>query len=186
MNLASFFVNKCFEYLLKEERETSEQGAEVPKKQIFPPWALNLEAFKDFCTGCGECAAVCKENLIMMEENGLPVMDFSSNSCTFCGDCARSCPHGALHFSDEQPPWHLHVFINENCLVQKKVLCQLCQEQCEQGAIVFSQVGLSMQSPEILNDQCNGCGACLAQCPVSAISFQQIDTRQSEAVQRGD
>ncbi|MCW5213096.1 4Fe-4S binding protein, partial [Desulfobulbus sp. TB] len=37
--------------------------------------------------------------------------------------------------------------------------------------------------PEILNDQCNGCGACFSRCPADAISFQQIDKRQAEAVQ---
>ena len=186
MSLTSFFANKCLEYFLKEDADISRNCKDKQQPDLFPPWASNLKAFKDFCTGCGKCAAACEDNLIIFKENELPVIDFSQGQCSFCGNCARSCPSGALHFSPDLPPWHLHVFINENCLVQKKVLCQLCQEQCEQEAIIFSQVGLSMQLPEILNDQCNGCGACLAQCPADAISFQQIDARQSEAVQRGN
>ncbi|RWX43090.1 ferredoxin-type protein NapF [Candidatus Electrothrix aarhusensis] len=178
MNLSSFFVNKCFEYLLKEERETSEKCAEGPKKQIFPPWASNQKAFKDLCTGCGECVAACKEYLIIIKENGLPVMNLSNNSCTFCGDCARSCSHDALHFSDEQPPWHLHVSVTQDCLMEKKVLCQLCQEQCDHGAIVFPKGGQNDSPPEILLGNCTGCGACAARCPVDAISFQYIDELQ--------
>ena len=98
MNLTSFFVNKCFEYLLKEDEETSGQGEKGLKNEIFPPWALHPKAFKKSCTGCGECAAACEDNLIIFKENELPVMDFSQGPCSFCGNCARSCPSGALHF----------------------------------------------------------------------------------------
>lgn len=178
MNLSSFFVNKCFEYLLKEERETSEQGEERPKNEIFPPWASGSKTFKKLCVGCGKCAAACKENLIIIEVNGLPVINFANGSCTFCGDCARSCSHGALHFSDEQPPWYLNVSINENCLTKRKVLCQLCQEQCGQRAIVFSNGGQNEHYPEILSEKCNGCGACSTRCPTDALSFQYINELQ--------
>lgn len=98
MYLTSFFANKCLEYLLTEDKKTSEQGEEGLKNEIFPPWALHPKAFKKSCTGCGECAAACKEHLIIIEENGLPAMDFSQGTCSFCGDCARSCPSGALFF----------------------------------------------------------------------------------------
>ncbi len=189
MSLASFFANKCFEYLLKVDNDLPEQGEqnkEQSKAEIFPPWASCPETFGTLCSGCGECVAACEKKLIFIEEDGLPVMDFSNGFCTFCGDCARSCPSGALNYSDDEPPWHLQVSINDNCLMRKNVLCQICQEQCDQGALIFTQVEENVQSPEILNNQCNGCGACFARCPADAISFQQIDARQSEAVQRGD
>ncbi|MDU9047910.1 MAG: ferredoxin-type protein NapF [Candidatus Electrothrix sp. Rat3] len=179
MNLSSFFVNKCFEYLLREESGASEQCEEGSRNHIFPPWSPDPDTLKKRCTGCGECATACEEHLIMIEENGLPAMDFSHGPCTFCGDCARSCSHGILHFSEEQPPWHLHVSITQDCLMEKKVLCQLCQEQCDQVAIVFLRAGQGDQPPQILSEKCNGCGACAARCPVDAISFQYIDELQS-------
>ena len=189
MSLASFFANKCFEYLLTADNdvpEQSEQDHGQLKNKIFPPWAVEPVSFKEKCTGCGECAIACTEQLITIKEDGLPEIDFSNGFCTFCGDCAQSCPVEALQFSDQIQPWDLHVTISDNCLMRKNVLCQICQEQCDQEALIYTQVGQNMQSPEILNNQCNGCGACFARCPADAISFQQIDARQSEAVQRGD
>jgi ferredoxin-type protein NapF len=178
MYLTSFFANKCLEYLLTEDKKTSEQGEEGLKNEIFPPWALHPKAFKKSCTGCGECAAACKEHLIIIEENGLPAMDFSQGTCSFCGDCARSCPSGALFFSPELSPWHLHVSITQDCLMEKKILCQLCQEQCDHGAIVFSKGGQNESPPEILLENCTGCGTCAARCPVDAISFHYIEELQ--------
>ncbi|MCW5202546.1 MAG: ferredoxin-type protein NapF [Candidatus Electrothrix communis] len=178
MNLTSFFANKCFEYLLKEEEGSFGECKEKKKPDLFPPWALHPKAFKKSCTGCGECAAACEDNLIIFKENELPVMDFSQGSCSFCGNCARSCPSGALVFSPDRPPWHLHVSITQDCLMEKKVLCQLCQEQCDHGAIVFSRDGQNNKPPEILLENCTGCGACAARCPVDAISFQYIEELQ--------
>lgn len=174
MSLTSFLADKCLEYLLQEDAKNSRQHEVPPKKSLTPPWAATPETFASLCSGCGECAAACEKNLIIIKEDGLPQMDFSNGFCNFCGDCARTCPAGALHYSDEIPPWHLHVSINDNCLMRKNVLCQICQEQCEQEAIVFSQVGEDIQVPEILTDQCSGCGACSAKCPTGAVSFRQI------------
>ena len=186
MSLISFFANTCLEYLLKEDLKVSGQHQEPPKNNLTPPWASDPEIFGTLCSSCGECVTSCEKNLIIITEDRLPVMDFSNDFCNFCGDCARSCPTDALKYNKEVPPWHIFVSINDNCLMRKKVLCQICQEQCDQEAIVFFQAGQNAQSPEILNDQCNGCGACFSRCPTDAVSFQQIDKRQSETVQRGD
>jgi len=178
MSLTSFFANKCLEYFLKEDAGVSGNCKHKQQPDLFPPWASNLKAFEHSCTGCGACAAACEDNLIIFKENELPVMDFSQASCSFCGNCARSCPSGALHFSSDLPPWHLDVSITQDCLMEKKVLCQLCQEQCDHDAIVFPKGGQNDSPPEILLGNCTGCGACAASCPVDAISFQYIDELQ--------
>ncbi|WPD22107.1 MAG: ferredoxin-type protein NapF [Candidatus Electrothrix scaldis] len=179
MNLTSFFVDKCLAFLLQGEGDRVQEKAVVSPVALSlpPPWSASEQEFRDLCKSCGACAAACERNLIVLEEDGLPFMDFSKGFCNFCGDCARTCPSGALHFSDEQPRRKLHVTINTHCLTRKKVLCQLCQEQCEQEAIVFLREGQGEQLPQILADQCVGCGACVAGCPVQAISLQYAENQ---------
>lgn len=46
------------------------------------------------CTGCGECAAVCEESAVTLEDNRLGGID--CESCVRCGACARACPTEAL------------------------------------------------------------------------------------------
>ena len=159
------------------------QCEEDTKNEIFPPWSTDPVSFRALCNDCGECAAACGDRLIVTGENGLPVMNFSQGPCNFCGDCARTCTTGALSFSPNTPPWQLRVTIHQDCLTEKKVLCQLCQEQCEQGAIVFLREGPGEGPPRILSEKCNGCGACAARCPVQAIFLQYVD---NQANQRGE
>jgi len=46
------------------------------------------------CTGCGECAAVCEESAIIVNEGHLVRID--PERCVRCGACARVCPPQAL------------------------------------------------------------------------------------------
>jgi dissimilatory sulfite reductase (desulfoviridin) alpha/beta subunit len=46
------------------------------------------------CTGCGECAAVCEESAVALEDDRLVKIDYGS--CVRCGACALVCPTGAL------------------------------------------------------------------------------------------
>lgn len=42
------------------------------------------------CLGLGDCADVCDFDAIVMDSNGLPVVDMAK--CTACGDCVDICP----------------------------------------------------------------------------------------------
>lgn len=189
MNLTSFFVDKCLAFFLQAEADQVRRDSVTPSAALAlpPPWSAPDQEFPDLCNACGACVAACEKQLIKLEGDGLPVMDFSKGFCHFCGDCARSCPGGALHFSDEPPHGPLHVAIRETCLTRKKVLCQLCQEHCEQEAIVFSREGQGEQVPRILSEQCNGCGACVAACPVQAISLRSAENQSfNQSLPRGN
>jgi ferredoxin-type protein NapF len=186
MNLTSFFTNKLFEYLLdcdndREAEKTCDprRKSVQPRSSILPPWSLAPDDFKALCDGCGDCVAACAENVLILGEDGLPAVDFSDNFCTFCGECARLCPTGALHCEPEHPPWNLSVSINENCLINKNVLCQICVEQCDKEAIILPRTMQDEESPEITAEKCDGCGACYGTCPANAIVFKKKNEQRS-------
>jgi len=44
------------------------------------------------CLGLGDCASVCLQGAITLNEHGLPVVD--QEKCTACNDCVVACPKG--------------------------------------------------------------------------------------------
>ncbi|MFE8731076.1 4Fe-4S dicluster domain-containing protein, partial [Aeromonas hydrophila] len=56
-----------------------------------------------------------------------------------------------------------------NCLANGQVYCQRCQDSCEPRAIRFIPTLGRVPTPVIELDSCNGCGACVADCPVGSI-----------------
>lgn len=51
------------------------------------------------CTGCGQCAMVCREGAIVMED-GLPKLDGAR--CLGCGACGTACPHKAMEMGERR------------------------------------------------------------------------------------
>ncbi|MDQ7000455.1 MAG: ferredoxin-type protein NapF [Mariprofundus sp.] len=139
---------------------------------IRPPWASDEETFQDACTRCGDCIAVCPEQILIREGfNGFPRIDFQRGACTFCADCVRACPTTALNRSSPEV-WAIKVHIGDACLTQQQVICTTCSEQCEAGAIRFTPVVGGAPQPEINPHACTGCGACVASCPTQAIEIR--------------
>jgi ferredoxin-type protein NapF len=189
MNLTSLLANKCFEYLLKcnsnrenERPQDSSQQKTINKassRSIFtPPWTVETKLFRSLCDGCGECVSSCGNNIVILGEDGYPGVDFSLGPCNFCGLCAQSCPQGALCHNTDIAPWNLRVFITGTCLVNERVLCRSCADQCEKKAIVHPIAIIEDQAPQILSAKCNGCGACFASCPVGAIAFEDREYQE--------
>jgi dissimilatory sulfite reductase (desulfoviridin) alpha/beta subunit len=47
------------------------------------------------CTGCGACVAICREEAIVLSEEGDEPL-INSGKCLSCGQCISVCPTGAL------------------------------------------------------------------------------------------
>ncbi len=143
-----------------------------------PPWAVAEEDFTANCSRCGDCIKVCPTTIIHKGDAGFPEIDFQRGECTFCGDCAAACPTGVLRrMDDEARPWRVKAVIQDACITYSGVMCQVCQEQCEAGAIAFPLVAGRVPVPELDAGLCSGCGACVASCPVSAITMSQAITQ---------
>lgn len=135
-----------------------------------PPWALAENAFLSACSGCDACSPVCPTQIIVVVD-GYPEVDFTRGECTFCGACAAVCGDGALLRSDtKSPPWIIKAQIADRCLAQHGIECRICADPCLPKAIRFSPRLGGPPVAEVDAGTCTGCGACVAPCPVAAIS----------------
>lgn len=140
-----------------------------------PPWAVAAEIFPATCTRCGDCLSACPSKVLLVGDGGYPEISFALGECTFCGECVAACAPRALQRQAGQPPWGLKLHIGEGCLARRQVDCRVCAEVCPViGVIRFrAQIG-GAPLPEVNPDECTGCGACVAPCPVTAITLAAL------------
>lgn len=136
-----------------------------------PLGALPVMDFEDACNGCGDCARACPEGIIIRDDEGFPVVDLLRGECTFCNACTEACEVGAL-VADQPWPWRASV--SSDCLSISGTNCRSCQDHCDSGAIRFRLQPGGRAQPELSLEDCIGCGACAASCPINAIQFKQI------------
>ena len=148
------------------------RGRPRPRGEMRPPWALLEADFIDRCTRCNDCLKVCPTHILVVGDGGYPTVDFSVGECTFCGDCVSACQPKALRRDPEQVPWASKASIGEDCLPRQGVECRVCGDFCDARAIRFPPRLGGSPLPEIDPEKCTGCGACVAPCPVTAISVR--------------
>lgn len=141
--------------------------------QLRPPWAKAENDFTEACTQCGKCVAACPTGLVGTGHAGYPIVDFANAHCTFCGSCAAACAEGCFVTSREGRPWHLGARISKACVETKGVTCRMCEAACDASAIRFSPRLGGGSTVFVRLDDCTGCGACIATCPVRAISIAE-------------
>ena len=145
------------------------QGRTVPASGIPPPGASKdgLQA----CTGCAACVEACPTGIISLVR-GYPALDFTIGECTFCGECANACPEPV--FSGETPRRFAHaVAISSSCFAKSGIACQSCRDICPEQAIRFTPRIGGPFVPELDEDACSACGACIGVCPASAIGVSE-------------
>lgn len=141
---------------------------EMPRR---PPWALAEEEFIARCTRCSDCLSACPTGILEKGRGGFPRVNFAKGECTFCGDCVAACKPAALVRAEGAAPWRLAAQIGVTCLAHQGVVCRSCGDRCEVRAIRFRLARGGVARPELDGASCTGCGACVAVCPVGAISM---------------
>jgi len=183
-----FLKGKRGEKNPKQERGISRaqslRGDVSGKNRPFrPPWALPEFEFTEACTRCGACIQQCEEKILVEGRGKFPIVDFRLGECTFCEACVSACEPKVLRLDPENPPgtpWHLEVRVDHNCIAQKGVVCQVCGDQCLERVFRFRpRIGGALQM-EMALEKCTGCGACIAPCPVSALTIQHRQIVGSE------
>lgn len=127
----------------------------------------------EVCTQCKQipCISHCPENIITLNPDNLPTLDFSKSGCVFCGKCVDVCfehngEHGGFEIQREQTQVRMKISAT-SCLAWNKSICYSCKDVCPQE---IKYIG--MFYPEILS--CNGCGLCISRCPSDAIKMERI------------
>lgn len=141
---------------------------------IRPPWSASEVDFIERCTRCGACASVCESAIIVAGPGGYPHIDFQHGECTFCYACARACPE-SLFAPHDRAPWSLRVAVDDTCLARQRVDCRSCEDSCEPRALRFIPSRDGVATLSVAASLCSGCGACVAGCPVSALSLRNSD-----------
>lgn len=157
-----------------------------------PPGAGDENDFLAKCVRCGECMKICPGNGLhpTLFEAGLegfgtprlvPEIGYCEDSCTLCGEI---CPTGALqklsYEAKVADKLGLAEFVKDKCIpYAEKRNCAVCEEHCPprngyEKAIYFefhdeiiTQDGEPFMKPLIKKDLCNGCGICVAKCPLT-------------------
>ncbi|MCB1156975.1 MAG: 4Fe-4S dicluster domain-containing protein [Leptospiraceae bacterium] len=144
----------------------------INKKLKLPPGAIEgKKAFKETCTGCGDCIHHCPYNAIFpVFENrygkSIPYMDLNHNPCLMCKDwpCITSCKPKALKpfKKKETPKFGQAVSLFSFCLNSEnpEASCDICLQSCPLEDIIKFKDGKPSFSRS-----CTGCGICVQSCP---------------------
>ncbi len=136
------------------------------------------------CVGEGSCMVACPFDAIIMNEDGLPVVD--SEKCTACGKCVVACPRNIMQIVEEKDRFHV-LCINKDKAKKATSVCKVscfkcktCERCCPFDAIKVGDVAV------IDHAKCMDCGICNAVCPHNTIINTEIAAWPSAYVCDGE
>jgi ferredoxin-type protein NapG len=151
----------------------------VPDQAIVrPPGGQDEAALLAGCIRCEKCVEICPRDVLKLThiEDGVvairtPQMNFYSDYCDFCVEenggqplCVDACATGALSIPEGQVATEIilgKAYLETDwCLAYHDTGCHICYDNCPYEAIELDE----LLRPYVLEDKCNGCGACEATC----------------------
>ena len=124
------------------------------------------------CMGLGDCARVCPQGAICIE-NGLAHVD--TRKCTGCGMCARTCPNHVISILSDVEVMVVECNNTEKGAVTRKkctkgcIGCKKCERECPADAIKVEN-----NLARIDYDKCQDCGHCAEICTVGCIDCRSL------------
>lgn len=140
------------------------------------------------CLGLGTCERVCSFNVITIDSNRLPEIDY--NLCMGCGKCVEDCPQDVLKMVSVKNLVHVRCInldkgndAKEQCS-SACIKCGECENRCPEDAIkVRSYDGGSVA--DIDYEKCTNCGACVEACPVNVITISEPIPEKRPEIENG-
>ena len=156
-----------------------------------PPGGADEAHLVSACIRCERCYEACPRQAIVPAkiEDGLlgmrsPMLDFNTGHyCDFCYEenggvplCMEVCPTEALALpadfvvGNPETGETGNVIIGvaeidpKTCLAYRLTGCRDCYDACKYGAIELENADSANPIPYVVEDRCNGCGACQAVC----------------------
>lgn len=119
------------------------------------------------CMGYGDCAKVCPNDAICIE-NG--IARINTRKCIGCGLCTKTCPNKLIQMHDDTIKVIISCSSHEKGATVRKcckagcIGCQKCAKECPENAITMEN------NLAVINyEKCTGCGHCAESCPTKAI-----------------
>ena len=149
------------------------------------------ETLAGACVRCERCYEACPRRVIAPAklEDGImgvrtPMMDFNQgNWCDFCYEenggvplCVQVCPTAALDLPAGQTVGNpdtgetgdtvlgIAELDTRTCLAYRLTGCRDCYDACAYNAIELKDADTANPLPYVVEERCNGCGACQAVC----------------------
>ncbi len=154
-------------------------GKGEKRAPITPPGSIDLERFKDKCTGCHLCVAKCPSQILRPAglQFGLgyllrPHVSYQDSYCNYeCTICSEVCPTHAIRplSVEEKVTTQIGIvnFYIDRCIVKTEGTdCGACSEHCPTQAVHMVPYTGTLTIPEVIPDLCVGCGGCESICPV--------------------
>ncbi len=157
------------------------------KPKLRPPGSVDDTRFKGLCARCGNCVKACPAGIISQDVDLSDPAGLLAPSVSFkkgvdkeedvgkycledCHSCGQACPTGAiasLSLKDKLcRPIGLVQVDTEGCLLTDGIMCNVCTfEICPQNAVTVNELNAFETEIVIDADKCNGCGACVLECP---------------------